>query len=114
MSNIPTGVVNALGAKAPITAPGSSPWTTKPLADCSIQVSLAGTGQVDAVVHVEVSNGPSTLPVACGTPAAVITLSSAVGLDADGFILQAPWKYVRFTVITISGTGASVTGLIGS
>lgn len=113
MASSQPGTVSVMGANTGLTAPGASAWTIRPIPVTSVQISLAGIGQVDAVVDVEVSNGPVNAPVALDTPAAVVTLSSASGMSSDGFSISLPWRYIRFRIVSLSGAGATVTGLLG-
>lgn len=69
---------------------------------------VVGTGAVTATVIVEVSLDNSTWLTA-GT----ITLSGTTSA-ADGFVMDAPWRYVRARISAISGTGATVNCWMGS
>lgn len=114
MASTQPGTVSSLGDSQPAFTTGPSPWITRLLADVTIQVTVTGNGRVDAVVDVEVSNGPAANPVALDTPAGTITLSSAAGSSSDGFSMIAPWRYVRFNVRSLSGPNAAITSLIGA
>lgn len=67
------------------------------------QAVVTGTGAVSAVVAVDVSNNGTDW-----LQQATITLSGD-GYDADGVALEGNWPYVRGNVISIAGTGASVS-----
>lgn len=60
-------------------------------------------------VTIEVSNNNSTWQTA-GT----ITLTLGTTQTSDGFVMDAPWLYVRANVASISGTGAEVTVIIAA
>lgn len=62
----------------------------------------AGAGAATIKVQGSIDN---TTWVDLGT----ITLTLATTATADGFVSQAPWKYVRGNVTALSGTGAAVT-----
>lgn len=113
MGNQSTGVVSGITAPAGQTTTGVGPWIKRTMSDCSVQVNVEGTGQVDAVVDVEVSNGPDSNPIACSTAAATVTLSGNPR-DGDGFLMvDANWKWIRLNVTFLTGPGAKVTGLMG-
>ena len=63
-----------------------------------------GTG----VITIEVSNDGSNW-LTLGT----ISLTLSTTASSDGFVANAPWKFVRANVTTLSGTGASVSALMG-
>lgn len=67
-----------------------------------IHAKVTGTGAVSATVIVEVSLDNSTW-ITAGT----ITLSGTTSA-ADGFVMDAPWRYMRARISAISGTGATV------
>lgn len=73
----------------------------------TFQATVSGTGTVTATVNIEVSND-NTNYLTLGT----ITLSGTTSAS-DGFASQAVWTYVRGNVTAISGTGATVTSLMG-
>ena len=108
------GTVSSLEGTKPSSALGPVDWINRPLAVTTVQITLTGSGQVDAVVDVQVSNGPASAPIPLDTAAARVSLSSPVGLSSDGFSLASPWRYIRFNVVSLSGTGAAITGLIGA
>lgn len=114
MSSTQNGTVSSLGDSIATSVIGPSTWIARPIALVTVQITLSGTGQVDSVIDVEVSNGPATGPIPTDTPAATVTLTSAVGLSSDGFAIINPWRYIRFNVKSLSGAGASITGLVGA
>lgn len=76
-------------------------------AQAAFQASVVGTGAQTATVNIEVSNEPrgsSQLWVVMGT----ITLSGTTSAT-DGFVCDAPWRFVRGNLTAVSGTGATVT-----
>lgn len=78
----------------------------------------AGAGT--AVVSIEVSNveTPSTAVSADGYAdwlvAGTITLTLSATMSSDGFALDAPWRWCRANITSISGTDATVSVLKGS
>jgi len=75
----------------------------------AFQATVVGTGAVAATVVIEGSNdGTNWVATTLGT----ITLSGTTSAT-DGFTTDAPWMYVRARVTAISGTGATVTVLMG-
>lgn len=99
---------------AGITTVTPGPWIAKRAPSATIQATVAGTGAVTATVAVEVSNGPDSAPVALATVAGTITLSGT-NSASDGFTTQnAPWRFWRMNVTAITGTGAKVTGIMGT
>lgn len=97
-----------------LIATGPGPWVSKRSPSCSIQATVAGTGAVTATINVEVSNGPDGAPQALATIAGTITLNGTTSVT-DGFTTQnAPWRFIRFNVTALTGTGAKVTGILGT
>lgn len=95
------------------TTTGAGAWFAKKSPHASFQATVTGTGVVTATVTVEVSNGPDASPVALETVAGTITLTGTTS-SSDGLVTEnASWKFVRLKVTAISGTGATVTGLMG-
>ena len=93
------------GVTTTITGDGrykDSPYTT-------FQATVVGTGAVTATVVIDVSNDGTNW---VATPMGTITLSGTTS-SSDGFTSSAPWKYVRARVTAISGTGATVTVVMG-
>lgn len=66
----------------------------------------AGSGSAD--IKIQVSNDDSNW-IDLGT----ISLTLGTTATTDGFASEAPWRYVRGNVDSISGTDASVTLLMG-
>jgi len=79
-----------------------SPYTT-------FQAVVIGSGTVTATIVIECSNDGLYW---CSTPLGTIVLSGTT-FNSDGFITQAPWKYVRAKVTAISGTSAAVYVVMG-
>jgi hypothetical protein len=69
---------------------------------------VAGTGAVSATVLVKASNDSVNF-----FTLATFTLSGATS-DADGFVSDDSWRYLRGEVSAISGTGAAVTLTVSS
>jgi hypothetical protein len=67
------------------------------------------SGSGAASVTIEVSNNNSTWQTA-GT----IGLTLGTTQTSDGFVIDAPWLYVRANVASISGTGAKVSVIISA
>src|SRR6478736_3746187 len=80
-----------------VTSTSTGDWKFKDRPNTTIQATVVGTGAVTATVVIDVSNDGSH---ACATVAGTITLSGTT-FDSDGFIIQAPWKYVRARVTAI-------------
>ena len=100
-------IYNLLGTGATSTGAGVSVYKDSPYS--SFQAVVTGTGAVTAVVSIEVSNDGSNW---CSTPMGTISLSGTTSAS-DGFVTQAPWKYVRANLSAISGTGATVQVYMG-
>lgn len=95
---------------AGVTATGTTDWVAKGSPDTAIQATVTGTGSVSATINIECSNDGQN---ALATPAGTITLSGTT-TASDGFVTQnASWKYIRMNVTALSGTGATVTGVMG-
>lgn len=107
------GNVHSMGAG--LTGTGAGPWCYKESPNAAIQVNLssANAGALTATVVLEVSNDGVN---PCATVAGTITLgATAPAVGSDGFTFQnAGWKFVRLNVTAISGTGATVTGFLGT
>jgi len=89
------------------TVTGTQIYKNSPAA--TFQAIVSGTGAVAATVVIDGSNDGTHW---CATVLGTITLSGTT-TDNDGFTTTAPWKYVRARVTAISGTGATVTVLMG-
>ena len=97
---------NLLDSKT-TTGAGTQIFKDSPLA--TFQVSglvTASTGA--AVVLIQFSND-GTNWITGGT----VTLTLGTSATSDGFTTNAPWKYVRANVSSISGTNASVSAVMG-
>ena len=91
------------------TTTGAKAAEYKDTVNTTYQITVAGTGAVSATVLIEVSNdGTSWLATPLGTVAISGTTSAT-----DGFTTAAPWKYHRANISAISGTGATVTIIVG-
>ena len=97
---------NLLDAKT-TTGAGTQIFKDSPYATFQVSgTTTAGSGS--AVVVIQVSND-ATNWITAGT----VTLTLGTASTTDGFTTQAPWKYVRANVTTLTGTGASVSALMG-
>jgi hypothetical protein len=67
------------------------------------------SGSGAASISIEVSNN-GTSWITAGT----IGLTLGTTQTSDGFVMDAPWLYVRANVASISGTGASVSVIISA
>lgn len=77
---------------------------------CTVEANGKTTASTGAAnVGIEVSNNNLTWQTA-GT----IGLTLGTTQTSDGFAIDAPWSYVRANVISISGTGASVTVIVAA
>lgn len=91
------------------TATGVGTQIYKDAPQASFQVSGTTTaGSGSAVVAIQVSND-GTNWITAGT----VTLTLGTSATSDGFTTDAPWKYVRANVTTLTGTGASVSAVMG-
>jgi hypothetical protein len=70
--------------------------------------TTAGTGSVTVLIQGSNYTDANSF-ITIGT----ITLTLGTTLTSDGFVSQAPWKYMRCNISAISGTGAAVTVLMG-
>jgi len=85
-------------------------WRYKDSPYTAIQATITGTGVVSATVIIDVSNdGVNAVSTSLGT----ITLSGTTS-NSDGFVTQAPWKYMRARITGITGTNATVGVTMGS
>ena len=91
------------------TAPTTCTRIYKDAPKATIQASGSTTaGSGSATIVIEVSNDDTNW-ITAGT----ITLTLGTTSTTDGFTTDAPWKYIRARVTALSGTGASVTALMG-
>ena len=70
---------------------------------------VTGVGAVSATILIEVSNDGVNFI----TPGIATVTLSGTNVAVDGTSSAAPWAFVRANVTAISGTGASVTVLMG-
>lgn len=103
--HLASGSVMDIGPSTGVTTTVTSAWFYKDRPNSTIQCSVVGTGSVAATVIIEVSNDKINV---CATPAGTFTFSSAASPQSDGFVIGAPWKYVRYRITAISGTNATV------
>ena len=88
------------------TGTGAGNWGYKDAPLITIQSfgsTTSGTGAV--VVSIEATNNTDGSYVVLGT----ISLTLSTSVSTDGFVVNAPWKYIRANITSISGTGSSVT-----
>ena len=98
-----SGVVkNATPLNATTTSTGD--WILKESPLTTIQGNVVGTGTVSATIIIDCSNDGV---YACTTPLGTITLTGTTN-NSDGFTTNASWKYFRYRITAISGTGATV------
>lgn len=104
------GIITVLNLLTDKTGTGAgssfSPRGAKETVHCFGSTS-AGAGAV--TVDVEVSNDGTTWVVA-----ATIDLTLSTSVAADGFVFNAPWKFMRGNVTAISGTDAKVSLVVGN
>ena len=96
-----------LGTGTTTTATGNT--QPKDAVYASFQATVVGTGAVTATVVIDCSNDGTNW---CATALGTITLSGTTS-SSDGFTTSAAWKYVRARVTAVSGTGATVTAILG-
>jgi len=104
-----SGKVYNLTPAAGVTSTGAQSQIYKDSPYSTFQATVVGTGTVSATINIEVSLDGTNW---CSTVAGTITLSGTTSAT-DGFTTSASWKYVRANVTAISGTGATVTVLMG-
>jgi len=108
-TNVTVSSGNAVTIFTSTSAPTTSNWTFKQSPLSSFQATVVGTGAVTATVTIEASNdGLYPLSTLLGT----ITLSGTT-FSSDGFTTNAPWKFIRANVTSISGTNATVSVIMG-
>lgn len=107
---IKSGHVRNLFSGSGVTTTGAGSFLYKDSPDATFQATVSGTGAVTATVTIEYSNDGTNV---IGTVGGTITLSGTTSAT-DGFTSQnAPWKFVRANVTSISGTGATVQVYMG-
>lgn len=105
---IKSGRINDLQRAATTTATGNWIYKDAPLSTIqSFGTTTAGAGA--ATIAIDATNDTSGSYVTLGT----ISLVLSTSVSADGFTVNAPWKFIRARVTAISGTGASVTTVMG-
>ena len=72
---------------------------------------ITGGGPDEATIDVEASNDGVNFLV-LGTIS--LTLPASLATVTDGFASDARWKFFRFNVTAISGTGAAVSAFLGA
>jgi hypothetical protein len=72
----------------------------------SVQVVIAGTGTVSVTATIQVSNNGTNW-----IDANALTLSGTT-TDTDGATIDAAWAFMRVTLTSITGTGATATAFI--
>ena len=73
----------------------------------SFQVTVVGTGSVGVTATIQVSNNGVNW-----IDATALTLTGTTS-DSDGATIDAAWVYARVSLASISGTGATVTVVMG-
>lgn len=100
---ISTSIGQTVALQTDMTATTTAGVAIEPILPVRVfHAKVVGTGAVTATVIVEVSLDNTTW-----ITAATITLSGTTSA-ADGFTMDAPWRYVRARISAISGTGATV------
>lgn len=74
--------------------------------------TTAGSGA--ATIKIEANNVSLSAADALWITIGTITLTLGTTITTDGFVIDAPWGFIRANVTAISGTGASVTVYSGS
>ena len=71
------------------------------------------SGAGASVIRIEANN--ESLSAADGKWVALgsITLTLGTTVTSDGFVIDAPWNFIRAYVVSISGTNASVSAYMG-
>ena len=92
----------------------AGPWIRIPDKHQTYQVTANGSsGAFSVIVVIEVSNdgvNPLTQPLG-----SIVLSGTAPTMQSDGFATgPAPWVWARARITAISGTGASVTTVMGS
>lgn len=95
------------GVKEVIAGPSDGTMDTDNRTFQVVGQTTAGAGSV--TVAIEVSNNGVNY-IALPSP---ITLTLSTAAATDGTVIQGAWAYVRANVTAISGTGASVSVIMG-
>lgn len=90
------------------TTTGASSAAEAPGAGATVQATVTGTGALTATVVIQVGNiSNSWLDLG--------TLSlSGTGSATQGLALDAHWKFIRANVTVLTGTGATLSVVMGS
>lgn len=101
--------VNTVMKSATTTATGV--WCDKASPLSTVQAfGTTSSGAGAATIAIDATNNQSGSYVTLGT----ISLTLSTSASTDGFVVEAPWKYIRARVTAISGTGAAVTVEVAS
>ena len=103
-------IISILPATLTTVIGGSVPIKEENTREMSIQATVVGTGAVTASIVIEVSNDNLGW---VSNAVSNINLSGT-SVASQGFLLKAPWAYIRARVTGITGTGASVTVTAGA
>ena len=103
-------IISILPATLTTVTGGSVPIKEENTREMSIQATVVGTGAVTASIVIEVSNDNLGW---VSNAVSNINLSGT-SVASQGFLLKAPWAYIRARVTGITGTGASVTVTAGA
>lgn len=76
-------------------------------------MGITSSGSGTAVVNIEVSSVELPASNSDWVLAGTITISFGTTAVADGFTMNAPWKWARARLTSITGTNASVTAWKG-
>ena len=76
----------------------------------TFQGIVTGSGAVTGTFTIQGSNDGITW---CSTVLGTITLTGTAPVS-DGFTTDAPWKYVRAVIASLTGTGATAQVLMGT
>jgi hypothetical protein len=88
------------------TTTGAGGWVFKDAPLSSIQAFGSTTsGSGATVVSIEATNNINGSYIVLG----IISLTLGTTVTTDGFVVQAPWKYIRGNITSISGTNTTVT-----
>jgi len=103
-------IISILPATLTTVTGGSVPIKEENTREMSIQATVVGTGALTASIVIEVSNDNLGW---VSNAVSNINLSG-ISVVSQGFLLKAPWAYIRARVTGITGTGASVTVTAGA
>jgi hypothetical protein len=97
------------GATAPITGDGVRVGRSLSFAPPTFQANLFGTGAISATIAIDVSNDDVNF-----VPSALTLSPNGTTSAFDGGVIDAAWLFFRARVVSISGTGAAVTVVMGA